>query len=174
MSPIATLIASDPSATTTHRQPSRLSSVSMILAVIGLSSASRHVTARSLGSGPFRRSIECTDDGGVLVVPCPTEEFHVSDPEPSPALETDAVLRRLGIEFRRSTPSKWLCLNRSTAPNSDGFRAWLALPGVEGGRLVRDGEEAIEDVDVAGDGGPVATTFDGSIVVTTLGGFLIR
>lgn len=39
--------------------------------------------------------------------------------------------------------------------------------------LVREGEEAMEEVDVAGDGGLVDMIF-GSIVVTTLGGFLIR
>src|SRR6266850_8611715 len=66
ISPIATLIASEPSATTTQRQPSRLSSVSMIFAVMGLSSASKHVTARSLRSGPLLISMEVTEDGGVL------------------------------------------------------------------------------------------------------------
>jgi len=45
----------------------------------------------------------------------------------------------------------WLCLKRSMAPNSDGLRAWLtALPGVDG---PLDGDEAIDDVDVAGEGG---------------------
>lgn len=128
ISPMATLIASEPSATTTHRQPSRLSSVSMIFAVMGLSSASRHVTARSLGSGPLFRSIETTEDGGVVTSKWPdvwpTEGGHASDKEPSPILdETDAVRRRLGIVFRRCTSaSMWFCLNRSTAPNSEGLR----------------------------------------------------
>lgn len=62
---IATLTASAPSATTTTRQPKRIKSVSMIFAVIGLSSANRQVTARSCGSGAFFRSIDTTDDGGV-------------------------------------------------------------------------------------------------------------
>jgi hypothetical protein len=65
ISPIATLIASDPSVTTTHRHPSRMSKVSMILAVIGLSSANKHVTALSEGSGPFLKSMENMDDDGV-------------------------------------------------------------------------------------------------------------
>lgn len=47
------------------------------------------------------------------------------------------------------------------------------LPGVEGGRLVREGEDAIDDVDVAGEGGFVDIIL-GSMVVTTFGGFLIR
>jgi len=67
-----------------------------------------------------------------------------------------------------------LSLNRSTAPYSDGLREWpLALPGVDGGRLVREGDDAIDELEVAGDGGLVAMAL-GSIVVTTLGGFLNR
>ena len=63
---------------------------------------------------------------------------------------------------------------RSTAPNSDGFRIWLVvLPGVEGGMLLREGEEAMEEVDVAGDGGLVFEGLLSVVVVTTLGGFLI-
>ena len=130
MSPMATLMASEPSATTTHRHPSRMSSVSMILAVMGLSSANKHVTARSFGSGARLRSIETTDDGGVLGSNCPdawccstAPPDQESETEPS-VVETDAVRSRLGIEFRRETsPSRWLSLKRSTAPNSDGFRA---------------------------------------------------
>src|SRR5579863_3735206 len=107
MSPIATLMASEPSATTTHRQPSRLSSVSMIFAVMGLSSASKQVTARSLGSGPLLRSMEATENGVVAskwLDAGPMEAGHASDMEPSPMLdETDAVRRRLGMVFRRTT-----------------------------------------------------------------------
>src|SRR6266403_5489187 len=106
ISPIATLMASEPSATTTHRQPRRLRSVSIIFAVMGLSSASRHVTARSLGSGPLLRSMEATEDGGVVTSKWPEvgpmEAGQASDKDPSPILDdTDAVRRRLGIEFRR-------------------------------------------------------------------------
>lgn len=105
ISPIATLIASEPSATTTHRQPRRMSNVSIILAVIGLSSASKHVTALSCGSGILFRSTDATDDGDVwishLPVSCEVGADHASDCEPSPLVETDAVLSRLGIEFRR-------------------------------------------------------------------------
>lgn len=49
----------------------------------------------------------------------------------------------------------------------------MALPGVEEGRLVREGEDAMEDVEVAGEGGFVDIVL-GSIVVTTFGGFLMR
>ena len=83
---------------------------------------------------------------------------------------------RLGVELGllMPSPSTWLLLNRSTALYSDGFRAWpLALPGVEGGRLARDGEDATDDVDVVGDGGPFGMVL-GSKEVTTLGGFLTR
>lgn len=71
MSPMATLIASDPSATTTQRQPRRMSRVSMIFAVMGLSSANKQVTARSCGSGARFRSIDTTEDGGVCTSDCP-------------------------------------------------------------------------------------------------------
>src|SRR5712672_331923 len=179
---MATLMASEPSATTTHRQPSRLSNVSIILAVMGLSSASRHVTARSLGSGPLLRSMEATEDGGVLTSiwpdTWPMEVGQASDNGPSPILdETDAVRRRLGIEFRRITSaSMWFCLNRSTAPYSEGLRIWLAtLPGVEGGTLPREGEDAMDEVDVAGDGGFVdvlpsneVTTLDGTFFLADM------
>ena len=79
ISPMATPTASEPSATTKHLHPSRMSSVSMIFAVMGLSSASRQVTTLSFGSGALRKSIECTDDAGVLVSSfaaelCPTED----------------------------------------------------------------------------------------------------
>ena len=127
ISPMATPTASEPSATTKHLHPSRMSSVSMIFAVIGLSSASRHVTARSFGSGARFRSIDATDDGGVCssngAAACAAvPPDHESDTDPS-VVDTDAVRSRLGIEFRRETsPSRWLSLNRSTAPNSDGFR----------------------------------------------------
>lgn len=101
----------------------------MILAVIGLSSASKHVTARSCGSGALLRSMDATDDGGVWIshlVPasCDAGADHASDCEPSPLVDTDAVRKRLGIEFRRwMSPSRWFSLNRSTAPKSLGFRA---------------------------------------------------
>ena len=170
MSPIATLIASEPSATTTTLHPRRINKVSIILAVIGLSSASKHVTARSLGSGCLLKSTESIDEAGVPVsgmLPL----AHVSEPEFSPVLEMEAVRNRLGMVLRRSTPSMWLSLNRSTAPNSEGFRE-CATPGVGGGRLVRDGEDAMDDVDVAGEGGPCKGL--PSIEVTTLGGFFIR
>lgn len=159
ISPIATLIASDPSPTTTQRQPSRINNVSIILAVIGLSSANRHVNARSAGSGPLLRSTECTDEGGVPKSncgdACPPDDCHCSEPEPSPPLdvEIDAVRSRLGMVFLLSIPSKWLSLNLSTAPNSDGFRLCAADPEVIDGILVRDGEEATDDVEVDGEGG---------------------
>jgi len=102
---------------------------------------------------------------------CPIEGAQFSDPEPSPALEIDAVRRRLGMELRRSLLSLWVNLNRSTAPYSDGFRTCpVVLPGVEGGMLPRDGDDAIEDVEVAGDGG-LAIMALWSRLVTTLGGF---
>ena len=104
----------------------------MILAVIGLSSASRHVTALSCGSGARLRSIEATDEGGVCdgmlwmshrLVSCDGAD-QVSDCEPSPLVDTDAVLKRLGMELRRwMSPSRWFSLKRSTAPRSDGLRA---------------------------------------------------
>ena len=80
----------------------------MIFAVMGLSSASKQVTARSLGSGPLLRSMEATEDGGVVtskwLVAWLMEAGHASDKEPSPILdETDAVRRRLGIVLRRTT-----------------------------------------------------------------------
>ena len=61
-------------------------------------------------------------------------------------------------------------MKRSTAPNSEGFRAWLpALPGVGG---PRETDEEIEDVDVAGEGGFVGSgPFDVSTGVTILLGF---
>lgn len=81
----------------------------MIFAVMGLSSARRQVTARSLGSGALFRSIEATDDGGVLSSNWPgawgTAAVHESDSDPSPVVETEAVRRRLGIELRRPSPS---------------------------------------------------------------------
>ena len=147
----------------------------MIFAVIGLSSANRHVTARSLGSGARFRSIDATEDGGVsnCTGVTGTAFDHESDTEPSPVVDTDAVRSRLGIELRRDTsPSRWLSLNRSTAPNSDGLRAWLpALPGVGG---PRETDEEMEDVDVAGDGGFVGSGgLEVSTGVTILVGFLI-
>jgi hypothetical protein len=66
-----------------------------------------------------------------------------------------------------------LSLKRSTAPYSEGLREWLALPGVDGGKLDREGDDAIEDVEVDGEGGFVDMTLE-SIVVITLGGFLCR
>ena len=148
----------------------------MIFAVIGLSSASRHVTALSWGSGARFRSMDATDDGGVhRAGSCEAGADQLSDCEPSPlVVDTEAVRSRLGIEFRRwMSPSRWFSLKRSTAPKSDGFRAWLpALPGVGG---PRDGEDAIDEVEVAGDGGFVVDGFGGfSMVVITLEGFLIR
>ena len=83
-----------------------------------------------------------------------TDAGQWSDADPSPLVETDAVRRRLGMELRRwMSPSRWFSLKRSTAPKSEGLRPWMlpALPGVGG---PRDGDDAIEDVDVAGDGGP--------------------
>ena len=118
-------MASEPSATTTTRQPNRISSVSMIFAVMGLSSASRHVNARSLGSTGRRRSSDPeVDDGGVVSSGiCVNEPGQASESEPSSVVETDAVRSRLGIEFRRiPSMSRWFCLKRSTAPNSEGFR----------------------------------------------------
>lgn len=147
----------------------------MIFAVIGLSSASRHVTARSFGSGALFRSIEATDDGGVFSSNwpgvCGTAPDHESDPDPSPVVDTEAVRKRLGIELRRETsPSMWLSLKRSTAPNSEGLRAWLPpLPGVGG---PRETEDEMDDVDVAGDGGLVGNgPFEVSTGVTMLVGF---
>ena len=55
ISPMATLMASEPSATTTHRQPNRIKRVSMIFDVIGLSSANKQVTTRSAASRPLLR-----------------------------------------------------------------------------------------------------------------------
>lgn len=67
----------------------------------------------------------------------------------------------------------WFCLNRSSAPNSEVLRTWDALPGVGGGKLPREGEDAMEEeVEVAGEGGFVICVFE-STVVTTEGGFLI-
>lgn len=146
----------------------------MIFAVIGLSSANRHVTARSLGSGARFKSIDATDDGGVsnCTGVIGTAFDHESDTDPSPVVDTEAVRSRLGMELRRDTsPSRWLSLKRSTAPNSEGLRAWLpALPGVGG---PRDTEEEMEDVDVAGDGGFVDNGgLEVSTGVTMLDGFL--
>lgn len=67
----------------------------------------------------------------------------------------------------------WLSLNRSTAPSSEGFRAWFPLPGTE---FVLDGEEAIDDVEVAGEGGFVGDPLEISmlVVITFPGGFFMR
>jgi hypothetical protein len=47
-------------------------------------------------------------------------------------------------------------LNRSTAEYSDGRRMWAwILPGVEGPMLPREGEDAIDETEVEGDGGLV-------------------
>lgn len=152
----------------------------MIFAVIGLSSANKQVTALSCGSGALFKSIEATDEGGVLCashfpVSWDAVADQESDCEPSPLVEIEAVRNRLGMELRRwMSPSRWLLsLKRSTAPKSDGLRAWLlALPGV-GGPL--DGDDAMDDVEVAGEGGPVGDPFaGGSMVVMTLDGFLAR
>ena len=106
---------------------------------------------------------------------CVPDGAHESEGLLSPLVDTDAVRNRLGIEFRRErSPSMWLNLKRSTAPKSDGFRAWppvLVLPGVGG---PREAEEAIEEVDVAGEGGPLLILVGPSIAVTTLAGFLTR
>ena len=67
ISPWATLIASDPSDTTTTRHPKRISNVSIIFAVIGLSSAKRHVRDLSLVSMFRLKSKDPdVDDGGVV------------------------------------------------------------------------------------------------------------
>lgn len=112
ISPIATLIASLPSATTTHRHPNLESKVSIIFAVMGLSSANRQVTDRSFGSGHLFKSTLATDDGGVLApvspycvdvdaLPIDIDDGGHTDISDSPMLEdTDAVLSLLGIEFR--------------------------------------------------------------------------
>jgi hypothetical protein len=98
----------------------------MIFAVMGLSSASKQVTARSCGSGFLRRSTgsglreserstfsgfqssDATDDGGVWASPwlC-TEPELTSEPEPSPEwlVDTEAVRSRLGPEAGRREPS---------------------------------------------------------------------
>jgi hypothetical protein len=69
-------------------------------------------------------------------------------------LETDAVRNRLGMEFRLISPSIWLFLNRSTAEYSEGRRRCACtLPGVEGPILPREGDDAMEDTEVEGDGG---------------------
>ena len=90
----------------------------MIFAAIGLSSASRHVTARS-GEPEF------DDDGAVSkwLDTCDRAVSRRSDSEPSPLMETDAVGRRLGIEYRRETSlSRKVYLKCSIAPNSERFR----------------------------------------------------
>lgn len=63
-------------------------------------------------------------------------------------------------------------MKRSRAPNSEVFLICVPLPGVGGGRLTREGEEAIEEVEVAGEGGFVSWILE-STLVTTLGGNLI-
>lgn len=173
MSPSATLIASEPSPTTTHRHPIRVSSVSSTLLEIGLSSAISTTSPRSdcctAGVGALGiigaaadAGRDCTGDcargSAVHCSPCaPCTPCTPCTPGAFISwLDIDDVRSRLGIEFRR-TPSlsRWLDLNRSTAPNSDGRRVCplMLLAGVDGCMLPRDGEEAIEDVEVEGDGG---------------------
>jgi hypothetical protein len=109
MSPKAMLIASAPSAASTHRHPIRVKSVSNIFWLIGLSSATRHVTARSLAESMGFLSPEPSDDRGI-----PSSKWlvrgrdHTSDESEDAwsTLDIDAVRNRLGIEFLRASPSK--------------------------------------------------------------------
>jgi len=107
ISPLATLAASEPSATTMHRHPIRVKRVSKILAEIGLSSAINTFKARSDECAELRlravdpASAEDSDDpvacaGGVL------GEGHRSEMgPPGSTLDTEAVLSRLGTGPRR-------------------------------------------------------------------------
>lgn len=75
-------------------------------------------------------------------------------------LELEPALSRVGAEARRRTSLLSSDdLTRSKAFSSDGRRKCCGSkpgrePGVEGGMLARDGVDAAEDVDVAGEGGP--------------------
>jgi hypothetical protein len=161
---------------------------------MGLSSAIRQTTARS---APLALSGVRFVSGGagladVVEEPIDCDQLSVVAKVGSwSELETDAVRNRLGMEFRRISPSIWLFLNRSTAEYSEGRRRWACtLPGVEGPILPREGDDAIEDTEVEGDGGLVFPfgyksqletqkmrrdrTFGSKLVKTLVGLFIFR
>jgi len=108
ISPLATLAASEPSATTIHRHPIRVNRVSKIFADIGLSSAINTFRARSDEWAELRlRAVDpaSADDSDepVACVGGVFGEGHRSERAPGSMLDTDAVLNRLGTGGRRST-----------------------------------------------------------------------